>query len=71
MAKSKVICQFIRQYARFIWEVTFSERIEANKSLDSAIIQNKGLTACILRYMVIKKWVIKDEPEDMEFDATA
>jgi hypothetical protein len=54
-AKSKISFQSIGQYARFIWEVTFSERMEANKVLDSPIIQNKWLTAYILRYMVIKK----------------
>jgi hypothetical protein len=54
------------QYARFIWEVTFSERIEANKVLDSPIIQNEGLTAYIPRYMVVKKGVNKDVPWDME-----
>jgi hypothetical protein len=35
MDKAKISFQSIRQYARFIWEVTFSERIEANKALDS------------------------------------
>jgi hypothetical protein len=55
MAKSKISFQSIRQYARFIWEVTFSERMEANKILDGRIIQNEGLTAYIPRYMVIKK----------------
>jgi hypothetical protein len=40
--------------------------MEANKVLDSPIIQNEGLTAYIPRYMVIKKGVIKDVPEDME-----
>jgi hypothetical protein len=54
MAKSKISVQFVRQYAWFIWEVTL-ERMEANKILDSPIIQNKGLTAYIPRYMVIKK----------------
>jgi hypothetical protein len=39
IAKSKIRFQSIRQYSRFIWEVTFSERIEANKVLDSPIIQ--------------------------------
>jgi hypothetical protein len=66
MSKSKISFQSIRQYARFIWEVTFSERMEANKGLDSPIIQNEGLTAYIPRYMDIKKGVIKDVPEDME-----
>jgi hypothetical protein len=41
--------------------------MEANKVLDSLIIQNKGLTAYILRCIVIKKGVIEDVPEDMEF----
>jgi hypothetical protein len=65
MAKSKISFQSIRQYAWFIWEVTFSEEIEANTVLDSPI-QNEGLTAYILRYMVVNKGVIKDVPEDME-----
>jgi hypothetical protein len=60
MAKSKISFQSIRQYVRFIWEVTFSERMEANKVLDSPVIQNERLTSYILRYMVIKKEVIKD-----------
>jgi hypothetical protein len=55
MAKSKISFQSIRQYARFISEVTLSERVEVNKVLDSPIIQNDGLTAYIPRYMVIKK----------------
>jgi hypothetical protein len=42
--------------------------MEANKVLDSLIIQNEGLTAYIPRYMVIKKGVIKDVPEDMELE---
>jgi hypothetical protein len=67
MAKSKISFQSIRQYAQFIWEVT-SERMEANKVLDSPIIQNERLTAYILRYMVIKKGVIKDIPEYMELE---
>jgi hypothetical protein len=48
--------------------------MEANKVLDSPIIQNEWLTAYILRYMVIKKGVIKDVPKNVElenFDATA
>jgi hypothetical protein len=40
MAKSKISFQSIRKYARFIWEVTFSESKAANKVLDSPIIQN-------------------------------
>jgi hypothetical protein len=55
MTKFKISFQSIRQYARFIWEVTFSERMEANKILDSPIIQNEGLTVYIPRYMIIKK----------------
>jgi hypothetical protein len=68
MSKSKINFQSIRQYAWFIWEVTFSKRMEASKVLDSLIIQNEGLTAYIPRYMVIKKGVIKDVPEDMELE---
>jgi hypothetical protein len=68
MAKSKISYQSIRQFAGFIWEVTFSERMEANKVLDSLKIQNKGLKAYIPRYMAIKKGVIKDVPEDMELE---
>jgi hypothetical protein len=44
MAKSKISFQSIRKYVRFIWEVT-SERMEANKVLDSSIIQLEGPTA--------------------------
>jgi hypothetical protein len=66
MAKFKISFQSIRQYARIIWEVTFSERMEANKVLDSPTIQNEGLTAYVLRYMVIKKGNIKYVAEDME-----
>jgi hypothetical protein len=44
MAKSKISFQCIKKYAWFIWEVT-SKRMEANKVLDSPIIQNEGLTA--------------------------
>jgi hypothetical protein len=65
MAKSKISYQSIRKYA---WEETFSERTEANKILDSLIIQNEGLTAYFPRYMVIKKRFIKDVPEDMELE---
>jgi hypothetical protein len=67
MAKSKISFQSIRQYSRFIWEVT-TERMEANKVWDSPIIQNEGLTAYIPRYMAIKKGVNKDAPEDMELE---
>jgi hypothetical protein len=42
--------------------------MEANKVLNSPIIQNKGLTACIPRCVVIKKGVIKQVPEDMELE---
>jgi hypothetical protein len=42
--------------------------MEANKVLDSPIIQNKGLTAYIPRYLVIKKGVIKDVPEYVELE---
>jgi hypothetical protein len=66
MTKYKIGFQSISQYSWFIWEVTFSERIEANKVLDSPIIQKEGLSAYIPRYMVIKKGVIKDVPEVME-----
>jgi hypothetical protein len=68
MAKSKTSFQSIRQYARFIWEMTFSERMEENIDLDSSIIENEGRTAYIPRYMFIKKGVIKDVPEDMELE---
>jgi hypothetical protein len=68
MVKAKKNFQSIRQYARLMWEVTFSERMEANTFLDSPLIQNEGLTAYIPRCMVIKKGVIKDLPEDMELD---
>jgi hypothetical protein len=54
IAKSKISFQSIIQYAWFICEVTFSEKMEANKVLDSPIIQNERLTAYIPRYMVIK-----------------
>jgi hypothetical protein len=57
MTKSKISFQSIRQYARFIWEVTLSEKLEANNILDSPIIQNEGLTTYVPEYMVIKKWV--------------
>jgi hypothetical protein len=40
--------------------------MEGNKVLDSPIIQKEWLTAYIPRYMIIKKGVIKDVPEDME-----
>jgi hypothetical protein len=63
MPKSEISFQSIRQYAQLIWEVTFSERMEANK-----VFQNKELTAYIPRYIVIKKGVIKDVPEDMELE---
>jgi hypothetical protein len=66
MAKSKISYQSSRQYAWFIWEVTFSERVEADKVLDSPIIQNEGQTAYIPSYVVIEQGVIKDVPEDME-----
>jgi hypothetical protein len=39
--------------------------MEANKVLESPIIQNEGLTAYTPRYMVIKKGVIKDVQVDM------
>jgi hypothetical protein len=42
--------------------------MEANKVLDSTNIQNVGLTSYIPRYMVIKKGVIKDVPENMELE---
>jgi hypothetical protein len=42
--------------------------MEENKVLDSPIIQKEGLTAYIPRYMVIKKGVIIDVPENMESD---
>jgi hypothetical protein len=68
MAKSMISFQSIRQYGRFIWEMTFSERMEANKVLDSPILQNEGITAYIPRYMVIKQGVIKDVLEDIEIE---
>jgi hypothetical protein len=55
MTKSKITFQSIRQYARFIWEVTFSEKMEENKVLDSPIIQNEAINAYIKIYVVIKK----------------
>jgi hypothetical protein len=61
MAKSKISFQSIKQYARFIWEV-ISERMEANKVLDSPIIQNEGQPAYIPRYMVIKRESLKMYP---------
>jgi hypothetical protein len=66
--KSKINFQSIRQYARFIWEATMSGRMEASKVWGNSIIQNEGLTAYIPRYVVIKKGVIKDVPEDMELE---
>jgi hypothetical protein len=42
--------------------------MEANKVLESPIIQNGGLTAYIPRYMATKKGVSKDVPEDMELE---
>jgi hypothetical protein len=42
--------------------------MEANKVLGNPIIKNEGLIAYIPRYMVIKKGVIKDVPEDMELE---
>jgi hypothetical protein len=42
--------------------------MEANKALDSLLIQNEGLIAYIPRYMVIKKGVIKDIPEVTELE---
>jgi hypothetical protein len=68
MAKSKIRFNSNRQYVRFICEVTFSERMEANKVLESSIIQNEGLTAYIPRYTVIKNGVIKDVPGNMELE---
>jgi hypothetical protein len=68
MAKFKITFQSIRQYARFIWEVTSSEGMEANKVLGKPIIQNEGLITYIPRYTVIKKGVIKDVREDMELE---
>jgi hypothetical protein len=65
MFKSKVSFQpfqSIRQYTRFIWEVTLSERMETNKVLGSPIIQNEELTA------YIKRRVITDVPEDMDLE---
>jgi hypothetical protein len=42
--------------------------MEANKVLDSPIIQNEGLTAYVYipRCLVFKKGAIKDIPEDVE-----
>jgi hypothetical protein len=48
--------------------VTFSEGMEANKVSDSHLIHNEWLTAYIQRYMVIKKGVTKDVPENMELE---
>jgi hypothetical protein len=31
MAKSKISFQFIKQYGQFIWEVTFSDKMETNE----------------------------------------
>jgi hypothetical protein len=62
MSKSKISFQSIRQHARFIWEVTFSERIDANKVLDSLIIQNEGLTAYIPRYWLLRRESLKMYP---------
>jgi hypothetical protein len=45
-----------------------SEGMEATKDLNSTIIQNERLTACIPRYVVIKKGVIKGVPEDRELE---
>jgi hypothetical protein len=42
--------------------------MEANNVLDSPSIKNEGLTAYILRYMIIEKVVIKDVPEDMKLE---
>jgi hypothetical protein len=61
MTKSKISFQSIRQYSRFIWEVT-SEGMEGNKVLDSPIIQKERLTAYILRYVVIKRKLLKMYP---------
>jgi hypothetical protein len=61
MATSMISVQSIIQ-----WEVA-SERMEA-KFWTRPIIQNEGQTAYILRYMVIKKGVIKDVAEDMELE---
>jgi hypothetical protein len=47
MSKSEISFQSIRQYAWFILEETLSERMEANKVLDSPIIQNEWLVAYI------------------------
>jgi hypothetical protein len=48
--------------------VTFPERMRANEVLDNLILQKEGLTAYISRYMIIKKGVLKDVPEDMELE---
>jgi hypothetical protein len=42
MAKFKISFQSIRQYTRFIWEVIFSERIEANKFWTALSSKMKG-----------------------------
>jgi hypothetical protein len=55
MTKSKITFQSIRQYARFIWEVAFSGKKQANKVLDSPIIQKEGINTYIKIYVVIKK----------------
>jgi hypothetical protein len=43
-------------------------RKNGSKVLDGPIIRKEVLTAYIPRYMVIKKGVIKDVPEDMELE---
>jgi hypothetical protein len=69
MATSKISFQSIRQYAWFIWEVNFSERMEARKVWGNSIIQNEWLTAYIPRYVIlIKKRVNKNVPEYMELE---
>jgi hypothetical protein len=45
-----------------------TENGKANKVLDRPIIQNEGPTAYILRYIVIKKGIIKNVPEDMKLE---
>jgi hypothetical protein len=42
--------------------------MEGNRVLDSTIIQNEGLAAQLSRYIVFKKGVIKDVPDNMELE---
>jgi hypothetical protein len=44
--------------------------MEANKDLDSPIIQNEGPTAYIPRYVDIEKGVVKYVPEHIELESS-